>query len=143
MWRSVMVLAVALIGIGAVWFGGVVQEADEEAVREVVELYFKGVDEHDQEALTRAFHPDAQLEASLGRYWERPFSEWRNFANRPAPADANQRTNEILSIDIEGLAAVAKTELMWPNVRYIDYLSLLKIDGEWRIVNKIWHQERR
>ena len=61
----------------------------------------------------------------------------------PAPADANQRTNEILSIDIEGLAAVAKTELMWPNVRYIDYLSLLKIDGEWRIVNKIWHQERR
>jgi hypothetical protein len=44
---------------------------------------------------------------------------------------------------MEGNAAVVKTDLEWPNIHYVDYLSLLKIDGEWKIVNKIWHQERK
>lgn len=34
-----------------------------------------------------------------------------------------------------------KTELVWPTIRYVDYLSLLEIDGRWWIVNKIWHEE--
>lgn len=144
MWRMIGVLGLALAGTGAGPAGGSAQSPeDEAAVRAVVALYFRGVDEHDQAALTRAFHPEARLEASLGQYWERPFEEWRAFADRPLPADADQRVNTILSVDIAGRAAVAKTELIWPNVRYVDYLSLLKIDGEWRIVNKIWHQERR
>ena len=138
---AAFVLALALAAVHAV--DGTAQSSDDQAVREVIHLYFRGVDEHDQEALARAFHSEAQLEASLGRYWERSFSEWRSFADRPVSPTADQRTNTILSIDIEGSAAVVKTELVWPEVRYVDYLSLLKIDGEWKIVNKIWHQEPR
>ncbi len=135
----------ALVILGAAVSDDVAAQAsgaDEAAVRAVVQSYFRGVDEHDAEALAEAFHPEAQLEASLGRYWEQPFEEWRNFTNRPVPSDADQRRNTILSIDIAGDAAVVKTELVWPTVRYVDYLSLLRIDGRWWIVNKIWHQER-
>ena len=42
--------------------------------------------------------------------------------------------------DITGTAAVAKVDLQWPRVHYVDYLSLIKIGDEWKIVNKIWHQ---
>ena len=35
-------------------------------------------------------------------------------------------------------AAAVKIEEVYPASRYVDYLSLLKISGEWRIVNKIY-----
>lgn len=141
--RILLVVALAVVGTGVVGFAFPSQDSGEQAVREAVEQYFKGIDEHDQEALARAFHPEARIKAMLGGYWEMPFNEWRGFADRPAPADADQRTNTIHSIDISGSAAVVKTELVWPNVRYLDYLSLLNVDGEWKIVSKIFHQDPR
>ena len=57
--------------------------------------------------------------------------------------DAATHANRIVSVDMRGTAAVVKTDLSWPNVHYVDYLSLLKVEGEWKIVNKIWWQERR
>jgi len=47
-------------------------------------------------------------------------------------------SKKILSIDRFGDAAVAKLELKGPDWRLNDYMSLLKIDGEWLIVNKIF-----
>ena len=35
---------------------------------------------------------------------------------------------------------MAKVELDYPGGGFIDYLSLLKIDGRWQIVNKIFHR---
>ena len=37
---------------------------------------------------------------------------------------------------------MAKVELVFPDRRFVDFLSLLKIDGRWWIVNKIFHVER-
>lgn len=117
--------------------------SDEAEVRRVVGLYVQGIDEHDADVLREAFHPQAQLQASLGGYWERPFSDWLAFTRQPVPADVDQRQSRISGVSIHGDAAVATVELDWPSVRYVDYLSLLRVDGSWRIVNKIWHQESR
>ncbi|MDX1661850.1 MAG: nuclear transport factor 2 family protein, partial [Gemmatimonadota bacterium] len=68
------------------------------------------------------------------------FEEWA--AGRDEAVESPERyDNRITAIDVDGRAAMAKTVLEWPEVRYVDYLSLLKIDGEWRIVNKVWDQE--
>ena len=48
-----------------------------------------------------------------------------------------------MSENVIGNAATVKTDLEWPKLHYIDCLSSLKLDGEWRIVNKIWFQENR
>lgn len=40
-----------------------------------------------------------------------------------------------------GYRGVGKDRSPVAAVRYIDYLSLLKIDGQWKIVSKIWYQE--
>lgn len=47
---------------------------------------------------------------------------------------------KILQLDHAGDAAMVKVELRYPAVTFIDYLSLLKIDGRWQIVNKIFHR---
>ncbi len=41
-------------------------------------------------------------------------------------------------VDITGTAAIAKIELDYPDVFFTDYMSLLKVDGEWKIVDKIF-----
>jgi hypothetical protein len=40
-----------------------------------------------------------------------------------------------------GNAAVGKIELDYPNATLTDYTSMLKIGGEWTIVNKIFTSE--
>ena len=54
------------------------------------------------------------------------------------PADEAQRKRRIVSIDVSGDAALAKVELDYPKVFFVDYLSLLKIDGEWKIAQKTY-----
>jgi len=116
---------------------------EEEAIREIVQLYFDGIIRYDEKGLRKAFHPDANVigTTKAGAVdWE-PFREWVLYTRGDAP-DPTGRENRIVSIDIAGRAAVVKTDLDWPHVHYVDYLSLLKIDGEWQIVNKIWNREK-
>ena len=53
---------------------------------------------------------------------------------RPSSDDAT----EIAGIDSTGDAAIVKTVLRFPKFQFTDYLSLLKLDGAWIIVNKIY-----
>jgi len=120
------------------------RQAEKAAVEATINLYFEGILEYDADKLRQAFHADAHIMAAFPNgTFDRAFEEWVGFTNGQAPADVSEYKNEIISIDIAGGAATVKTDLEWPTVHYIDYLNLLKIDGEWKIVNKIFHQERR
>jgi len=46
---------------------------------------------------------------------------------------------KILSLDMTETTASAKVTMTMPTVRWVDYLSLVKIDGRWWIVNKVFH----
>jgi hypothetical protein len=120
---------------------GAQSKADEAAIRAAVQAYFDGMMKGSPESLRKAFDAQAYL-IGPGRTEPNriPFERWSSGMTN-AIQNPEQYTNKILSIDIAGDAAMAKTELDWPRVKYVDYLSLLKINGEWRIVNKIWHQE--
>jgi hypothetical protein len=60
---------------------------------------------------------------------------------RPGEVDSTER--KVVSVDVVGDAAVAKLQLKRPNALLIDYMSLLKVDGRWLIVNKIFTREAR
>jgi putative lumazine-binding protein len=47
--------------------------------------------------------------------------------------DASELSRALTS---PGNAASAKIVLDYPQVKFTDYMSLLKIDGEWKIINK-------
>lgn len=128
----------AMVGVTA-W--AVSESPDEAAVRATVQSYFDGMMEGRPELLADAFHQDAMLIGITSRGLTRiPFKEWSAAMTRAIP-NPDQYHNRVVSVDIAGDAAIAKTDLDWPSVHYVDYLSLLRIDGEWKIVNKIWHQE--
>lgn len=118
--------------------------ADEVAVRAVVQDYFDGMMEGSPEKLRSAFHSEAFLIGldRGGAIVRIPVDRWSAGMNRAMTMSASCR-NEIAAVDINGRAAMVKTVLTWPNVTYVDYLSLLK-DGEgtWRIVNKTWDTSR-
>lgn len=127
--------------------------ADSAAVRATVQKYFDGMMRSDPALLRQAFDTSAALfgyvQARDGSFglWRLPFGEWTAMFDPAKPIATGDRLalfqNRILSMDIAGSAAVVKTDLLWPRVHYVDYLSLLRIGTEWKVVNKIWWEERR
>lgn len=61
-------------------------------------------------------------------------------SGRPAAHEARRR-RWISSVDVTGTAAVAGVVLDYPNVHFTDYVLMLKINDEWKVVNKIFHVE--
>lgn len=121
---------------------GVAPDSEETAIRKAVQGYIDGIMTYDAPLLRRVFHPEAVVTASLPRgEYRRPFAEWIRFTEGRAPQDTSGYVNRIVRVDHDGTAAIVKTRLEWPTITYVDYLSLLKIGGEWKIVAKIWHQE--
>ncbi|HUG39721.1 MAG TPA: nuclear transport factor 2 family protein [Longimicrobiales bacterium] len=117
---------------------------DEIAVRAVVQGYFDGMMEGSPEKLRGAFHPEAYLigQGRTGQITRIPFERWCAGMSR-AMENPKAYRNEIAAVDISGNAAMVKTVLTWPTVKYVDYLSLLKDgEGNWQIVNKIWDASR-
>jgi hypothetical protein len=74
---------------------------------------------------------------------QRPVGEYIANASTSPAADEAQRRRRIVSIDIAGTSAVAKLELDYPGALITDYMSLLQIDGDWKIVGKIFNVDRR
>jgi ketosteroid isomerase-like protein len=121
-----------------------VRAAAEEGIRKTVQAYFDGVTNHDVAKLDAAFHPEARLSTSnnKGALYNTSYQDWRKFTSEPA-GDTTGRNNRIADIKMMGNAAVVTTVLDWPAVRYVDYLSLVKIGDEWKIMSKTWNTERK
>ena len=88
------------------------------------------------------FHPESKLFwVREGQFTSRTSEEYIAGAKgTPAPDEA-QRKRTVEFVDVSGDAAIAKVRLVYPEVTFVDYMSLLKIDGEWKIVNKAFHAE--
>jgi hypothetical protein len=113
-------------------------------IKATVELYFAGHATGDGTYWRRAFHPVAVL------YWvkdgalaTRPLDEFvAGATGKPAP-DEDKRGRKITLVDVAEDAAVVKVELDYPDVKFVDYLSLLRVEGRWVIVNKIFHRQAK
>ena len=118
------------------------QTSETDAVRVPLENYLKGHATGDGEYMKKAFHTEGHLMFIRdGKYTTRSFADYiAGFTGRP-PADEAQRKRRIESVDVAGNAAFAKIILDYPTVRFVDYMSLLKINGEWKIVNKSFYSE--
>lgn len=133
--------SLALLGAALVSAAAAAQEANPEAaaVRAAVEHYLAGHATGDGKHHAIVFHPESRL------YWiregalaTRPSAEYiAGSPGRPA-VDEAQRKRRIAMVDVTGDAAVAKVELDYPDAFITDYFTLLKVNGEWKIMNKIF-----
>jgi hypothetical protein len=78
-----------------------------------------------------------------GKLVHRTAAEYIGGAPGKPAADEAKRQRRIVSIDITGTAAMAKIELDYPDALLTDYMSLLKVDGEWKIVDKIFDRQTK
>lgn len=112
------------------------------AVRAPLEAYLTGHATGSQEAFRAAFHPDAQLWGTRGGALIRMTAEeYVGRASGAPAADEAHRRRWIESIEVVGDTAYAKIVLDYPTVRFTDWMTLLKIDGRWLIVNKAFLAE--
>jgi hypothetical protein len=136
--NAAIVIVLVLCGFA----GASAQTTEEASVRVPLENYIKGHATGDGEYMKKAFHTEGNLIfVRDGKYSTRSFAEYiSGFTGKPA-GDEKDRKRSIESVDVAGNAAVAKVILDYPNVRFVDYFTLLKINGEWKIVNKSFYAE--
>jgi hypothetical protein len=111
---------------------------DYDAIRHVVQLCLDGEAKGDVAKLEEAFHPEARMFGELaGTRYDEPIQALFDMAAE-GPADTGNYQARILSVTQVGDAAIALVaeDGYWGTVSFIDFLSLCRIDGSWRIVNK-------
>ena len=120
------------------------QQTDEKAeITKTVELYFEGMVERNKSKLEEAFIQEARLIGYRGENFTiTSFETWADGTSKGTPRNPENFVNKIVSIRVQGNTAVAETELFWPGVYYYDFLTLVKIDGKWKIVNKSWYEKK-
>ncbi len=121
------------------------QIPDKEAVKVPLENYIKAHATGDPEFARKAFHTEGNMIwIRDGKFAMDNLDAFikRAFTGKPA-ADEEKRKDHrrIEAVDITGNAAVARIVLDYPSVKFVDYMTLLKINGEWKIVNKSFYAE--
>lgn len=120
------------------------QNSEEAAVRKPLESYLRGHATGDSAHFRAAFHPEAKLFwIRDGKLMQRTSAEYIARASGKPADDEAQRKRRIESLDIAGNSAIAKIVLDYPEVLITDYMSLLKVDGEWKIINKIFYVDSK
>lgn len=116
---------------------------DDKLIADLLKRYFDGLYHSDVECLSSVFHPKAfysntsngQLEQlSMPSYFER-------VRNRKSPASLKQvRQDKVLFVDLIGkTTALAKVQCVIEPKFFTDFLSLLKVEGQWQIISKVFH----
>ncbi|HCT59105.1 MAG TPA: hypothetical protein DGD08_18035 [Gemmatimonas aurantiaca] len=105
---------------------------------EPLQAYLDGHATGQEAHFRRAFASDAMLVGIKdGQYRQWPASEYiRVSSSGRAPADEAQRRRRIESLTINGQVATGVIALDYPDMIARDHMTLLKRDGEWRIVVK-------
>ena len=117
-------------------------------IHQVIDLYIDGVQNGSVESLRQAFHPQSSMFGHKGAdLYVTPIEGLYDYiANTTPPAKAGpvgeQYSCVITTISVTGNAAsVEMTMDGYHEHDFMDYFQLLKIDGRWWIVSKLFHAD--
>jgi hypothetical protein len=111
----------------------------------LVEDYFDGLYDGDTEKLSRVFHERVRLfcptdpelvELDLPTYLEL-------VKNRPSSASrGDERFDRVLEVSVPSpTTAHARVRCAYLPKQFTDDLTLIRTDGGWKIIAKVWHYE--
>jgi hypothetical protein len=112
---------------------------DYPAIRQAVQQYIDGGRGGSSETMKLGFHENAAIHGYLGTdLISAPIQGLYDWVDGNPPV--SNVADCIASIDVYGSIAMVRVELDdWGGHRFTDLLSLLKVDGEWKIVCKVFH----
>lgn len=109
-----------------------------EKITETLMHYIEGTANGQPDRLRKAFHPDFNLYTVTeeGKLRIRSGQKYISYFKQD---EKTNRIGRIISIDFEKDAATAKVEVLMPGRGiFIDYFLLLKYQGDWKILHKIY-----
>lgn len=107
------------------------------AIERVVNDFLIGGTNGEVDRFRNAFVPDA-VQRSIGTNGTVTGITVRELSSRIKPNQVMDRTTKIVSWSYAGNAATAITETEYPTNKVIDMLNLLKVNGEWKIVSRVF-----
>lgn len=113
---------------------------DEAGARACLENYMSG----EAARVEKAFHPSASMkyvDIATGEFKDVPIADY--IARVKANTTKSERKIEIIELNIEGIAANGKIRIETDKVIMYDYMNMLKINGEWKIVSKIFSRQNK
>jgi len=112
---------------------------DYDAITGVVEQYIAGAKSGKGGDMKSAFHADATIFGYVGAdLFAGPIHQLFTWNDENGPATELQA--RISSIDVIGTVATVRLELdNWTGHRFTDLFTLLNVNSEWKIMNKVFH----
>ena len=117
------------------------QTTDYQLIEQTVNHYFNGMINHNAESFVKAFHPTATM-----KWNDKEFTEVNAIKALSDYVNSNETVKtkaKILGITVANDVANAQLELEYETFYFIDFMNLVKINGEWKIVNKIYTQKTK
>jgi hypothetical protein len=119
--------------------------SDEARIRDTIQTYFDCMYESSAEKTHAAFHPAARITGYLDDgLHQMTVEEFAGFVagQQPSASEKGEPARlDVLSLEIAGDTAVARVRDDYLGLTFLDTLSFLKADDEWRIYNKLFHVE--
>ncbi len=112
---------------------------EHDAIAKTLQHYIDGTRSGKGDDMKPAFHEDATIFGYAGAdLFGGPIQQLFDWNDENGPAAELQA--RIASIDLVGTVATVRLELNnWTGSRYTDLFTLLKVDGDWKIMNKVFH----
>ncbi len=113
-------------------------------VLKLVGDYIVSTHESDGKLTRKIFDADAKVTGHInGKLIRQTREDWANFVekNIPSPKEVGKKKDyKILMIDVGDETAVVKVKSEYINIIFVDTLSFLKIEGTWKIYNKVFEE---
>ena len=112
-------------------------QSEDEGIKSSISAYTEGFTKGDTASLGRAFASNAllrNLNASTGKLVDTPL---RKFI-AGMPTGGAKATGNLVNYSYAGTSAVATVEFKFEDFKYIDLLSLVKINDDWKIVCRVY-----
>ena len=127
---------IVTIALLVITFSTLHAQSEIEKINKVLYDYIDGTANGEPDRLRTAFDENFNLyfvaNDSL-KVWS-----GKQYINNVKPGRKSNRIGKVISIDHEGDAAMARIEILMPARKriYTDYMLLLKINGDWKIIHK-------
>ena len=114
-----------------------VNEIDE--IAEVMQAYIDGARTGKGAAMKPAFHDDATIFGYVGPdLFGGPIQGLYDWNDQNGPATGIQ--SRFTSVDVVGTVASVRLDTdNWTGHRFTDFFNLVKIDGQWKVVSKVFY----
>lgn len=137
-----MKIKILLLSFTLICIQELTAQSDTELIKKTLNDYIEGSTNGQPNRLKEAFHPDLNLyyvRDGAVRVWS-----GKDYILDTKEGQPTGETGKILSVDYENDAAMAKVEIFNPKNKntYTDYFMLLKTNGEWTIIHKMFTKKK-